>query len=96
MKVRTFVGYLSFKERNSYLVLLRNLEISNRRALFSWFDRNSDANEFKGFPGFTSAASDVTELPHDLRLSDMKTFETDWSKHNAAATSCSNDDVTVL
>ena len=44
----------------------------------------------------TSAASDVTELPHDLRLSDIKTFESDWSKHNAAATSCSSDDVTVL
>ena len=95
VEVHAFVcaaGYLSAKERNSYLVLLRNLEVSGKRTLYSWFDRASDEpNAMKGFPGFISAGSDITELPHDLRLADMKAFETDWSKHNAAATSCAFD-----
>ena len=59
---------LDLQEKNSYLLLMRSLEVATKRNLYQWASNDVDGdNQYKGFPGYIANGCDVHDLPHDFR-----------------------------
>ena len=61
-----FTACLDLQEKNSYLLLMRSMEVATKRNLYKWANRDED-DQYKGFPGYIDGGWDIQYIPPDFR-----------------------------